>query len=256
MHHKLINTLRASAKRRWGGGRPEGRLDARQVHRAILGVSQDVFKTRQKKVTLDTAVVLAIGHSGSMSGRALELAAESAIVLGDVFDPLKIPFMVYGYSTCGIPRTAPRTVEEQNAYSRWSNLWIRYFDESWRTGALKLTQARENCQNNTLDGESVLHGIQHLLARPEKRKILLVMNDGQPYPGYGHTGWCQGYLKSVMAAGTRAGVEIIAFGIQFANVKEYYLDYVIINNLEDLVREPLRKIDKILREGMLRTLKN
>jgi len=257
MRFKLINTLRASSKRRWVGGKPEGRLDARQAHKAILGVSQDVYKTRQKKVHLDTAVALAIDHSGSMSGRALELAAESAIVLGDVFDPLKIPFMVYGYSTRGTPRTYPE-YDEQQLYSRWSNLWIRYyktFNESWNKGALKLTHARDNCQANTLDGESVLHGIQHLLARPEKRKILLVMNDGHPYPGHGHTGRCQGYLKSIVAAGTQAGVEIIAFGIQSADVKEYYPNHVVINDLEDLVKEPLRKIDGILRQGMLKAMR-
>jgi cobaltochelatase CobT len=257
MRHKLINTLRASAKRRWVGGKPEGRLDPRQVHKAILGVSTDVFRTRQKKVELDTAVGLAIDHSGSMSGRSLELAAESAIVLGDVFQPLDIPFMVYGYSTRGYPRTHPLGGTE-HMYSRWSNLWIRYyktFDEPWKNGALKLTHARDNCQANTLDGESVLHGIRCLLARPEKRKILLVMNDGQPWPGYGNVGRCQGYLKSVVEAGTRAGVEIIAFGIRSQNVKEYYPNHVVINDIEDLVKEPLKKIDGMLRKGMLKAMR-
>ncbi len=257
MRQKLINTLRASSKRRWVGGKPEGRLDARQAHKAILGVSQDVFRTRQKKVQLDTAIVLAIDHSGSMSGRALELAAESAIVLGDVFDPLNIPFMVYGYSTQGYPKTSPG-INEEKMYARWSNLWIRYyktFDETWKKGALKLTHARSNVQANTIDGESVLHGIHHLLSRPEKRKILLVMNDGQPYPGFGNVGRCQGYLKSVIEAGTKAGVEIIAFGICSSDVKEYYPNHVIINNLEDLVKEPLKQIDGMLRKGMLKAMR-
>jgi cobaltochelatase CobT len=257
MRQKLINTLRASSKRRWVGGKPEGRLDARQAHKAVLGISQDVYRVRQKKVELDTAVVLAIDHSGSMHGRPLELAAESAIVLGDVFDPLKIPFMVYGYSTRGYPKTAPNRNQTQ-MFARWSNLWIRYykkFEEPWRKGALKMTHARDNCQANTLDGESVLHGIKHLLARPEKRKILLVMNDGHPYPGHGHTGRCQGYLKSVVEAGTKAGVEIIAFGILSKDVSEYYPNHVVINDLDDLVKEPLKKIDGMLRKGMFKAMR-
>jgi hypothetical protein len=37
---------------------------------------------------------------------------------------------------------------------------------------LKLATAKNNAQNNTLDAESIKHGIQRLLLRPEKRKIL------------------------------------------------------------------------------------
>jgi len=257
MRQRLINSLRATQQRRWVGGKQEGRLDARRASRAVLGISQDVYKIRTKKVRLDTAVGLAIDHSGSMGGRLLELAAESAIVLGDVFDPLRIPFMVYGYSTRGYPTTQPAK-DEQYLFARWSNLWIRHykrFDESWHKGALKMTHARFNRQANTLDGESVLYGVKHLLARPEKRKILLVMNDGQPYPGHGHVGRCQAYLKSIVHAATAAGVEIIAFGIRSQNVESYYPNYVLINEPEDLVKEPLKKIDAMLRKGMLKHMR-
>lgn len=251
MRKRLVNSLRAQQRRRWVSGRPEGRLDARKAYKAIHGINPNVYKIRTNKNELDTAIALAIDHSGSMHGQRLKLAAEAAIVLGDVFDPLRIPFLVYGFST-KFRNTYP-TGKDADLYARWNALWIRHykrFDESWRQGSLKLTYARNNCMNNTLDGESVLYGVQRLLARPEKRKILLVFNDGGPYPGDGNVARCQHYLKQVVAGSQNAGVEIICFGIMTDEVKHYYDQWVLIDEVDDLVNEPLKRIDGMLRKGM------
>lgn len=251
MRTRLVNSLRATAQRRWVSGKDEGKLDSRRLHRAVLGLGDDVFKQRSAKTTLNTAVALAIDHSGSMYGQKIELAAESAIVIGDVLQALRVPFSVYGYSTHGHANAGgpPNT----KLYARWNGLWIRHyhtFNGPWEQGAARLAGARHNIQENTLDGESVKYGIQQLLYRPEKRKILFVFNDGAPYPGRGHTGRCQQYLLDIVTASRKAGVEVIAFGIQDNNVKHYYDNYVVINNLQDLVKEPLQILDAMLRKGM------
>jgi cobalamin biosynthesis protein CobT len=186
-----------------------------------------------------------------MSGRKLELAGEAAIVLGDVLNTLRVPFAVYGYSTENpLPNQTPR---DKGPYARWSRLWIRYyrdFGESWDKGAVRLAGAGHNVQNNTLDAESVKHGIRRLLQRKEKRKILFVLNDGMPYPGYGHLGRCQDHLHDVVASASAAGVEVVAFGIQDDDVKQYYPSHVVIKKLEDLAKEPLQVLDGMLRKGV------
>lgn len=246
---KLVNSLRAQARRRWVGGKEEGKLDTRKAYRAVLGVGTDVYKQQTDKLHLDTAVMLAIDHSGSMYGRKLELAAEAAIVIGDALNALKIPFAVYGYSTES-PANSPRN---SAPYARWGSLWIRYyrnFTEAWEKGAVRLAGADRNCKNNTLDAESVKHGVRRLLERPEKRKILFVLNDGMPYPGFGNLERCQQHLHNVVASATAAGVEIVAFGIQDPDVKVYYPNHVIIQTLSDLTKEPLKMLDLMLRKGM------
>jgi hypothetical protein len=250
MRTKLVNSLRALSQSRWQGGKECGKLDTRRAYLGSLGVSGAVYKTKVPGLELSTAVALAIDHSGSMSGRPLELAAEAAVVLGDVFSPLKIPFFVYGYSTSDTLCPA-----DTKPYARWNSLWLKVykdFAESWASGALKLTTARRSSMYNTLDGESVRFGAMHLLSRPEARKILIVINDGHPYPGSGHLGRCQAHLKNMVKSVEDAGVEVLAFGVQSHAVKEYYSNYVVINNLEDLVREPLDKIDQVLRKGIYR----
>lgn len=248
---RLVNTLRSTSRRRWLGGKEEGKIDTRRLHHAILGTSDHVYKQLTDKQHLNTVVGLAIDHSGSMSGTKLELAGKAAIVIGDALNILRVPFMVYGYST-----EAPNRGDmpgATDAYARWGRLWVRYyrdFSEQWEKGAIRLAGSENNCMNNTYDAESVRHGIQRLLQRPEKRKILLVLNDGMPYPGYGNVGRSQQYLHDVVASAKGAGVELVAFGIQATDVRQYYPNNVVINKLEDLVAEPLQALDKMLRGGV------
>lgn len=245
---RFVNALRTQTRRRWTSGKDEGKLDARRLHRSVLGFGDNVYKQQSDKRALDTVVMVAVDHSGSMSGTKLRLAGQAAVVLGDALAPLKIPFAVYGYST-----TSPHEVpNDSHMYARWSNLWIRYyrdFHEPWEAGAARLADAERNVGHNTLDGESVKHGIRRLLQRKEKRKILLVLNDGMPYPGHGDTGRCQQHLHDVVASAASVGVEIIAFGILDDSVKEYYPNHVVIHKLQDLVAGPLQMLDKMLRAG-------
>lgn len=247
---RLVNALRSTMRRRWLGGRESGRVDTRRLHHAILGTSENVYKTQTDRVQLDTAVALAIDHSGSMTGRKLELAGEAAIVLGDVLHTLRVPFTVYGYSTENKVSNLPTDL---SPYARWCGLWIRSyrkFTESWDKGAVRLAGAKYHTKASTLDAESIQYGIRELLARPEKRKILLVFNDGMPHPGLGHVGRCQQRLRDVVASAKANGVEVVAFGIQSEHVKEYYPNHVVIHKLDDLIAEPLLTLDRLLRGGV------
>lgn len=246
---RLVNALRAMSKRRWLGGKEEGKLDSRRLHHAVIGTSDNVYKQLTEKMHLNTVVGLAIDHSGSMYGNKLELAGKAAIVLGDALNTLRIPFMVYGYST----ESPVETPKDTSPYARWGRLWIRYyrdFEESWDKGAVRLAGSMENCKNNTFDAESVKHGIRRLMLRPEKRKILLVLNDGMPYPGFGNVGRCQQHLHDVVQSAKAQGVEVVAFGIEDDDVKRYYPNHVVIRKLADLVSEPLVLLDKMLRGGL------
>lgn len=253
---RLVNSLRTRTSRKWLSGREEGKLDSRKLHHAVMGTSSALYKQRTERLSLDTAVGLAIDHSGSMcsrhgGGEKLALAGKAAIVLGDVLSTLRVPFMVYGYSA----RTPARenVPKDQELYARWAEHWIRYyhdFSDNWNNSASLLTTVDQNGVEGTLDGESVLHGVRRLLARPEKRKILFVLNDGMPNPGHGHIGRCQQHLHDVIAAAQAAGVEIIGFGIQSTAVKQYYPNHVVIHALSDLVAEPLIVLDRLLRGGV------
>jgi cobalamin biosynthesis protein CobT len=245
MRYRLMATLKSLMRSRWAGGKEYGHLDSRRLHKVATG-NLHVYKQKVETAKLDTAVMLMIDHSGSMAGSRLQLAAEAALVMGDVLHQLHVPFSVAGFST-----ESPVEYPREKGYSRWNRLWIcKHVDwnENWPTAAHKLTNLKP--KNNTLDGESLRWGAQQLMSRPEKRKVLFWFNDGYPEPGHGDVGTCQKYLKDVVESCRKAGVEVVAFGIQSDAVEEYFPKHVVINKLEDLVREPLNHLDRILREGM------
>ena len=102
---------------------------------------------------------------------------------------------------------------------------------------------------NALEGEALRFGVQQLINQPKSRKVMFLFSDGEVYPGYGDLGSCQKYLRSMIKASEKAGVEVIGFGIKSDHVKHYFPKHVVINNIEDLVTQPLRELENILRKG-------
>lgn len=251
MRRKLLNTLRIMTEAKWSRGHDEGELDSDVLWEVPYRLNDLVFKQRKKQMELNVALALAIDHSGSMGTEKMLLATQAALALGDVVEPLKIPFLVYGFSTVektaeGVPGDVAKT------YARWNGLWIGIyhdFNKSWREGALRLASAVNNKRKNTLDGESVLYGLRRLLARKEKRKILFVLTDGQPEPGLGVRDRCADHLKAVVKLAGSVGVEVVAFGIQSSTVSIFYPNHVVLRSLADIVKEPLTKLDDALRKG-------
>lgn len=251
--HKLTNNLRTMTLARYSYGHEEGDLDTDALAGLATKSTERVFQRKEPAIKIDTAVAIAIDHSCSMKSRdKIKLAAECAITIGDVLAALNVPLLVYGYSTMNT--TFEHTPPDISEYARWGSLWLRTysdFNRPWREGALKLCKAPQQLKTNSFDGESVLFGLRKLLARKEKRKILFVLSDGAPDPGFGHKERCKSYLKSVVDAGMKAGVEIVGFGIDSTAGKPYYENatFVHLHKLEDIVKEPLNIIDRALRKG-------
>lgn len=246
MKRRLVSLLRSRLRARWSGGKEHGRLDSRRLYKAVNGATA-VYKELVEANRLDTCIALMVDQSGSMTGDRLELAKEAAIVMGDVLHQLRVPFFVAGHSTQE-PTSVPPNSE---MYSRYNRLWVSThinWDENWPSASHKLLAM--NPVGNTLDGEALRWAARQLLQRKEKRKVLFWFSDGFPQPGYGSVADCQTYLKKVAESCEAHGVEVIAFGIQSEAVKYYFKQHVVIHKLEDLVREPLSHLDRILREGI------
>lgn len=248
---RLVNSLRASKKSYWIGGRETGRLNTRRLHRVPAGVTSGLYKQKIEKKLIDTCVGIMVDHSGSMYGDPLELSQELSITLGDAFTELQIPFFEAGFTTDAY--AVPDYPRDTDKYARWGGLRLyNYsdFDDNWREASMRLGQMHRASGENTLEGESILWGAQKLYARPEVRKLLLVFCDGYPWPGRGNPARCQKYFKKVVKEAGKHGIDVVGFGIQTDAVKHYFPQYVVINHLSDVVKQPLVYLDNYLREGM------
>ena len=259
MKRKMARNLLTYKESSWEPHKRRGKLDSRSLFRVCTGTSKDVFRKRVESEAFDTCVVMMVDHSGSMGGYKIQTAAQCAIAFGEILNQLDIPFSVFGFSTgnnnTATARYEKASLQERNLYSRWGDLWIgeyKSFDESWQKSKHNMIDMYRHVRDNTYDGESVRYGANVLLSRPEKRKILFWLNDGQPFPNSVdnlgiHTKYIEDSAKLV-----ESNVELFAIGIGTDAVKRYYKDYVVVNNFKDLTKEAFRKLDKMLRRNKVR----
>lgn len=256
MKRKLSRTLLSTNVSRWAGDKTRGKINPRAVFRVPLGTSKRVFRQKIEAESFNTVISIMIDHSGSMAGDKLELAAQTTIILGEVLNQLGIPFSVSGFSTrdsgeVSYGRKGSLSHKECRTYARFGDLWIgkyKDFDENWSRVAPRIIRMSENCRHNTYDGESLRWGAQGLLGRPEKRKILFWLNDGMPCPNGGDNREAHRQYAFDCAKEVESKVELMAFGIKTSAVKNYYKNYVVVNNINDLPASCLSELDALLRK--------
>jgi cobaltochelatase CobT len=253
---KMQRALLSTNISRWEGDKTRGKLNPRSLFRVPIGTSKRVFRQKVEAEDFDTAVLIMIDHSGSMAGHKLDLAAKTAIVLGEVLNQLNIPFSVRGFSTgdsyVAHERFRHAKPAEQQTYKRWGNLWIgvyKEFDELWGQHQHKLINMVRNDRANTYDGESLRYGAQLLLHRPEKRKIMFWLNDGAPCPNSGddiaaHEEYARDCAKEVEKM-----VETVAIGICTDAVKRFYTNCAVVYKVDELPTVCLTTLDELLRKG-------
>lgn len=256
MKRKLARSMLSTKESRWEGDKTRGKINPRRLYQVPMGTSKRIFRSRVQSEDFDTCVMMMVDHSSSMSGYQLDLAAKTAIVFGELLSQLGIPFSVLGFSTgtSGVSqkRKNQASTDEQCLYKRWGNLWIgeyKNFEDSWQSAGPKMINMVNNSRNNTYDGESLRYGAQLLLARPEKRKIMFWMNDGQPCPNWADDTQAHNRYALDCAKEVEKMIELFAIGINTDAVKSYYKNCVQVNDLEDLPKTCLHELDQLIRKG-------
>lgn len=253
-------------------GMRSGRLHAPNLHRIMAGDDR-VFTRRQEAESLDTAISLLIDCSGSMNGARTVLAVETAYALGSVLAKLGIAFECLGFTdNTQDPRTRDREylrqVEEADAVAKIIRATpivmprFKTFDERWtipvqlRFGHVHNTGGHsDNCgykMGSTPEGCGLEFAARRLLARKEKRKILISMTDGKPgghvYSPRNSDDWYayQRQSERVVKAIEAAGVDLVGVGIQHNGPAKYYSNAMCINQIEEMPKQLLALLKKFI----------
>jgi len=256
MRRKMSRSLLSTNVSRWEGDKVRGKINPRALFRVSLGTSKRVFRQKVEAEDFDTVVQIMVDHSGSMNGDKIDLAAKTALILGEICSQLSIPFSVIGFSTeessISNKRYFATTKEEQKAYCRWGNHWIsvyKDFNESWASSCAAIPHMPYHVKHNTYDGESLKFAAQRLHNRKEKRKILFWLNDGEPCPNSIDNARAHLEYAKLCAQEVEKKVELLAFGIGTDAVKDLYKNYVVVKKLQDLPSVCLNQLDALLRKG-------
>lgn len=245
--NRLQRRLMAKQTRSWEFDLEEGILDAGRLSRVVTDPYHPLsFKQESEMQFRDTVVTLLIDNSGSMRGRPITIAALSADILARTLERCDVKVEILGFTTRawkgGSAREKWVATDKPDSPGRLNDLRhivYKSADEPWRRARKNLgLMLREGLLKENIDGEALLWAHSRLIARPEQRRILMVISDGAPVddatlsanPG----NYLEQHLREVIRwIENKSPVELSAIGIGH-DVTRYYQRAVTITDVDEL----------------------
>jgi cobaltochelatase CobT len=245
--NKLQRLLMAQQTRRWHFDLEEGWLDTARLPRIVTDPLHPLsFKMESETEFRDTVVTVLVDNSGSMRGRPIMVAAMCGDILARTLERCGVKVEILGFTT--------RAWKGGNAREKWiaqgkppypgrlndlRHIVYKSADLPWRRARRNLgLMMREGLLKENIDGEALMWAYNRLTARPEQRRILMVISDGAPVDDSTlsvNTGsYLEQHLRHVIEEiETRSPVELVAIGIGH-DVTRYYQRAVTILDAEQL----------------------
>ncbi len=245
--NKLQRRLQAQQSRSWEFDRDEGILDAGRLARVVANPTTPLsFKIEKDTDFRDTVVTLLLDNSGSMRGRPISIAAICADVLARTLERCDVKVEILGFTTRawkgGLAREAWLNSGRPQQPGRLNDLRhiiYKSADAPWRRTRDNLgLMMKEGLLKENIDGEALEWAHRRMLARPEARKILMVISDGAPVDdstlSVNPADYLERHLRKVIdMIERRKAVELLAIGIGH-DVTRYYQRAVTITDAEQL----------------------
>ncbi|TPM98196.1 cobaltochelatase subunit CobT [Mesorhizobium sp. B2-1-3A] len=263
--NRLQRRLMAQQNRSWDFDLEEGYLDPARLVRVVIDPMQPLsFKQERDTKFRDTVVTLVLDNSGSMRGRPITVAATCADILARTLERCGVSVEILGFTT--------RAWKGGQAREKWlkdgkppnpgrlndlRHIIYKSADHPWRRARRNLgLMMREGLLKENIDGEALLWAHNRLIARPEQRKILMMISDGAPVddstlsvnPG----NYLERHLRAVIELiETRSPVELLAIGIGH-DVTRYYRRAVTIVDAEELAGAMTEQLASLFAEESVR----
>ncbi|WP_294395336.1 cobaltochelatase subunit CobT [uncultured Sphingomonas sp.] len=245
--NRLQRRLMAQQNRSWDFDQEEGLLDAARLARVVVSPAHSLsYKIEREAEFRDTIVTLLIDNSGSMRGRPISIAAISADILARTLERVGVKTEILGFTTRawkgGQTREAWLQAGRPQTPGRLNDLRhivYKHADDPYRRARRNLgLMMREGLLKENIDGEALLWAHSRLIARPEDRRILMVISDGAPVDdstlSVNSGAYLERHLRQVIGwIETRSPVELVAIGIGH-DVTRYYQRAVTIMDAEQL----------------------
>ena len=245
--NRLQRRLMAQQNRSWEFDQEEGLLDSARLTRVVVQPDHALsYKIERDTDFRDTVVTLLIDNSGSMRGRPISIAAISADILARTLERCAVKTEILGFTT--------RAWKGGQSREKWlaggrppkpgrlndlRHIIYKQADAPWRRARRNLgLMMREGLLKENIDGEALLWAHNRLMARPEDRRILMVISDGAPVDdstlSVNSGNYLERHLRQVIGwIEAKSPVELIAIGIGH-DVTRYYSRAVTIMDAEQL----------------------
>jgi cobaltochelatase CobT len=244
---RLMRVLMAKQAREWRFDLDEGWLDPARLPAFVAsrGAARP-FKMEFESPFPSTVVTLLIDHSGSMKGRPMKIAALTVEIFARVLERCGVRCEVLGFTTRDWDGGEPARqwadegyLEQPGRLNALEHIVIKAADTPWRRARLALGLfLRDEMLKENIDGEALAWAHRRLLARPEHRRILVVVSDGTPMDEATFAANGFDYLDGHLAAVVRhiercSPVKLAAIGIGH-DVSQFYRNATRISRIDDL----------------------
>ena len=245
--NRLQRRLMAQQNRSWDFDQEEGMLDAARLARVVTSPGSSLsYKVERDTEFRDTVVTLLIDNSGSMRGRPISIAAISADILARTLERCGVKTEILGFTTRAWKGGQARETwlaagrpPQPGRLNDLRHIVYKKADEPWRRARTSLgLMMREGLLKENIDGEALLWAHARLMARPEDRRILMVISDGAPVDdstlSVNSGSYLERHLRQVIGwIETKSPVQLVAIGIGH-DVTRYYARAVTIMDAEQL----------------------
>lgn len=200
--------------------RKRGKIVTKHLTRGAMGDPR-IFSRKKEKVDTTADVYLLTDCSGSMdysdTGEytRLQLAATASVTLGNALERAGVPLKIAGFSESG---------------ARLKHYEIKDWTERMNPTTIIRRFSSIYTSSNS-DGDSLLMAGRDLMARGNRRPILIVLSDGEPASFRG--GNSHDYLKSVCRY-LESKIELYGIGIESKSVRKFYNDCVVLDDPNEL----------------------
>ena len=211
--HEVRRLLQSKSQTLVTHNNKAGKIDRRDLYKVPNG-SVDIFKKNINQIDMkSTAVFLLVDGSGSMSGTKFESAAAASALMTEALQVVQMPTMVAAFT------------EEYEFLKTW--VMKQWGDHIPSTKLLKRFNEVEEDLYQNADGDSVMWAYTELMKRKERRKILIVLSDGQP--ACDRAGDASTHLKEVVKSISKK-IEVYGIGIMSAAVEDYYPECAVLRH--------------------------
>lgn len=211
----------------WLGATEDGLLDPARLAQVVAEPTNRLIHRHPRlQPTGDAAVTFLVDTSGSMRAQRYESVAVLVDTLVRALEPAGAVTEVLGFTTgawaggravadwqaIGAPPNPGRLTETQH-------IVYKNFGQTWRQARFGIAaMLRTDHYREGIDGEALIWAHRRLAARPERRRVLIIISDGHPMDAttatHNRDGFLSDHLRAVARRIESDGiVELGAIGI-------------------------------------------
>jgi len=248
---KLERVLTALARTDIQNNKRNGKLDVRTNVAKIVNYKTNVFRRKEEEANVNSALSILVDLSASMTTNGkINLAGQVTLAIAEALDIVGVPLEVLGHNTKADWRRKGKMISQvcTGLYGRRCSIVMKQFKEFDDPLSLcrpTLGSLSRSAGGSNADGDAILFAAKRLMQRPEPKKFLFVLSDGQP-AYVSNTRCTQQYTRDAVEWCIFRGVRVMGLGMMDNSVRKFYPEYVIVNDMEQFAKRYVDEIVKML----------